>query len=182
LLVGVPQARKLVWLISHSDGDLQQPVQPLLASQTQVAALPLPEQRVPAGQAAPVAPHTQLPLAHWLATVASQLTQLPGVVPQALVPMLVWHVPAASQQPLGHEVASHTQAPLTQRLPLPQVTPPGPHEQLPLPRQVSVAPVQAAQAAPLVPHAAALGAVQLLPMQQPLAHVIVHPEQLPFTH
>ena len=45
--------------------------------------------------------------------------------------MVPWQVPATSQQPLGHEVASHTQPPETQCWPVGHTLPPGPQEQLP---------------------------------------------------
>jgi len=64
LTVAAPQAMKLVCVISQLDGEVQQPPQPLPPSHTQVALSPLPEQRVPLGHDPPVAPQTQLPLAH----------------------------------------------------------------------------------------------------------------------
>lgn len=68
-----PQARKLLFVVSHVDAELQQPVQPLEPLHTQVAVAPLPVQVVPDGQALPVEPQTQPPLVHRLALVASQV-------------------------------------------------------------------------------------------------------------
>ncbi len=99
----------LVWLPARQLLPEQQPAQEV-ESHTQ-----LPDwQRWPAAQAASL-PQRQLPLTQLSATVddALQLVHAPPLVP---------HVPAAAalqvlpeQQPLGHEVASHTHAPLTQR-------------------------------------------------------------------
>src|SRR5204863_9992186 len=114
------------------------------------AAPPAPVQVVPVGHVAPVEPQTQPPLVHTLALVASQVVQLPGVLPQLVVSMVLWQTPPASQQPLGHELASHTQVPaVSQRCPAAQVLPPGPHEQA-VPTQRSALAPQAMQAAPPV--------------------------------
>jgi hypothetical protein len=181
LMPGAPQAMKLVWLGSHAVADEQQPPQPLDALHTQVAVAPLPLQVVPFGQAAPVDPHTQLPLVHRLALVGSHVLQVPGAAPQLLVSIVLWQAPAASQQPLGHEVASHTQPPLTQRWPAAQALPPGPHEQE-VPTQRSALAPHATQAAPpeAQPVAGPL-AVQVLPVQQVL-QVMAQPVHAPPTH
>ena len=55
----------------------QQPLEQLVASQMQVALAPVPEQRVPDGQAPPVEPHT-----HCLAVVSQRLVAVPTQVPQ----------------------------------------------------------------------------------------------------
>jgi hypothetical protein len=55
-----------------------------------------------------------------------------------------------AQHPLGHDVASHTQAPLTQRWPAPQAGP-VPQVQLPFVQLSALVALQATHAAPLVP-------------------------------
>lgn len=113
---GEPQARKLLCDISQVEGELQQPVQPLAALQTQAALVPLPVQTVPVGQTSPVEPHTQLPAVHRFAVVGLHVWHKPPcVAPQLLVSIVVWQLPCWSQQPLGHEVASQTQLPERQR-------------------------------------------------------------------
>lgn len=84
----------------------QQPLAQLVVSQTQVALVPLPEQRVPDGQAPPVRPHT-----HALALVSQRLVCVPAQVthaepaaPQALSVSGVVQVEPA-QQPVGQSVA-----------------------------------------------------------------------------
>ena len=56
----------------------QQPLAQLVLSQTQVAAAPVPEQRVPVGQAPPVEPHT-----HALALVSQRFVVVDAQVMQA---------------------------------------------------------------------------------------------------
>jgi hypothetical protein len=127
-----------------------------------------------AEQAAPLLPHceavageTQLvPLQHPLAQLAelqpahAWLVQLPPPheaqvappVPQALLDVPDWHWLLPSQQPVGHEVPSHTQAPLTQCRPLPQAAlPPHRHEPLELLQWSEVLGSQVWQVAPLRP-------------------------------
>ncbi|MDB4967384.1 MAG: hypothetical protein JWN44_3073 [Myxococcales bacterium] len=83
----------------------QQPFEQLVLSQMHVAAVPLPEQRVPDGQTPPVDPQT-----HDFEVVSQRLVAVATQVPQALpaAPQLV----SASavqveplQQPLGQSVA-----------------------------------------------------------------------------
>jgi hypothetical protein len=183
-VAGEPQALKLVVVFSHVDGDVQQPRQPLFASQTQVAAAPLPVHLVPAGQTSPVEPQTQAPLVHAFAVVESQVLQTPpGVVPQFVVSIVLWQLPIASQQPVGHDVASHTQPPLMQRWPAGHTVPPAPHEQL-VPTQRSAVIPHAVQALPSVAQPTlGSGRLQVLPAQQPLPlHVVEQPVQTPLLH
>jgi len=56
----------------------QQPLAQLVLSQTHVAAAPVPEQRVPVGQAPPVEPHT-----HALALVSQRFVVVDAQVMQA---------------------------------------------------------------------------------------------------
>lgn len=181
-VVGEPQALKLVCEVSQLDGDVQQPEQ-VVASQTQVAAAPVPLHLVPAGQTSPVEPQTQAPLVHAFELVALQVLHWPpGVVPQLVVSMVVWQLPITSQQPVGHEVASHTQPPLTQRWPLGHAIPPAPHEQV-VPTQRSAVMPQATHAAPPVAQpTAGPGELQVLPAQQPPTQVAAQPAQTPLRH
>ena len=83
------------------------------------------------------------------------------------------------QQPLVHDVASHTHAPATQCCPATQATP-LPHLQAP-PVQLSASVAsQAAHEFPELPHWVMLSAVmQVLPEQQPLMQVEAQPAQTP---
>src|SRR5437763_7333046 len=84
----------------------QQPLVQLVVSQTQVAAVPLPEQRVPDGQTPPVLPHTHDfdAMSQRLVAVAAQVTQAVPAAPQAVsVSGEVQLAPL--QQPLPHKVA-----------------------------------------------------------------------------
>ena len=93
--------------------------------------------------------------------------------------MLLWQLPMMSQQPFGHDVASHMQPPETQRWPGAHWVPPGPHEQL-VPTQRSASMPQATHEAPPVAQpTAGPGALQVLPAQQPLVHVEAQPAQMP---
>ncbi|MDB4967385.1 MAG: hypothetical protein JWN44_3074 [Myxococcales bacterium] len=169
-------------MVSQAVGELQQPAQPLVALQTQLAVAPLPLQVVPAGQAAPVEPQAQAPLVQRFALVASQVLQVPGVAPQLAVSMVLWQTPAASQQPPGHDEPSQTQPPATQRWPAVQLVPPGPHEQA-VPTQRSAPLPQAVQAAPPVAQpVAGSGALQVLPAQQPPVQLLAQPVQAPLVH
>ena len=83
----------------------QQPLAQLVASQMQVALEPVPEQRVPDGQAPPVEPHTQLfdVVSQRLVVVPAQLMQAAPAAPQSLSVSGVMQVEPL-QQPLGHKV------------------------------------------------------------------------------
>src|SRR5258706_8258203 len=107
-------------------------------------------------------PHWHEPVAVQVSDlVASQLVQVEPALPQLETARTAQMAPA--QQPLGHEVPSHTQAPLEQRWP----TPHGalmPHRQVPLAPQLSALPSsQTAQVPPAVPHALSDLALQVVP-------------------
>jgi len=106
-----------------------------------------------AAQAAPLAPHC----------ATDRATQL-----------------ARAQQPFGHEVASHTQAPERQRWPAPQ-TGPLPHAQAPDGEQPSARVTsQLVHSAPAAPQLDRLGGLQVAPAQQPSGQVVLlHPLQRP---
>jgi hypothetical protein len=152
----------------------QQPVGHDVASQTQLP----PRQRWPAPQDGP-APQAHEPAAvQWSAVAALQVVQAPPPAPQRASVAETQLVP--SQQPVGHEVASQTQAPATQRRPAPH-TGPLPHAQLPDGEQRSaVSASQPTHAAPPNPQVASEGALQVAPEQQPFGHEVRQPLQLPF--
>jgi hypothetical protein len=82
----------------------QQPLVQLVASQMQVALAPVPEQRVPDGQAPPVEPHTQLldVVSQRLVLVPTQVTQAVPAAPQLVSLSAVQLEPV--QQPVEHKV------------------------------------------------------------------------------
>ena len=137
------------------------------ASQTQ----PVPSQRRPLAQAAPL-PQPQVPSARQTLLVCTrQFTQVPASRPQlAVVDGFMQVVPA--QQPEPQVVLSHTQAWPTQCWPGAQTVPPGPQLHCPPGVQRSArSGSHAVQAPPSMPHAAAEGVVQVAPLQQPLPQV-----------
>ena len=74
-----------------------------------------PTQRCPGAQAAPL-PHRHVPLVEQLsAKVAPHATHAEPAFPQVVVERAMQVLP--EQQPEGHDVPSHTQAPPTQRCP-----------------------------------------------------------------
>ena len=88
----------------------QQPLAHDTPSQTQA---PL-TQCWPAAHGAPPLPHTQAPFGEqWSDRTGSQGLQAPPPLPHASIAG-GWQLPPL-QQPVGHEVASHTHAPATQR-------------------------------------------------------------------
>jgi hypothetical protein len=108
-----PQARQAPPLDPQlfSDGARQSvPAQhPLGHDDASHTQLPI-AQRCPTAQAAPAAPQTQAPDAeHWSAVTGSQVAHEEPPAPQRAADGATQVVPL--QQPFGHEVASHTQAP-----------------------------------------------------------------------
>jgi hypothetical protein len=129
-----------------------------------------------------VDPQRQLPVAEQVSAVkVLQATHVPPAVPQ-VASEAVWQVPLA-QQPVGQDVALHTQVPLMQVVPAPHA---GllPHRQAPVkPSQVSaVVDEQALQLAPPVPQVVKVGAWQAPPAQHPLGHDCALQTQAPLTH
>lgn len=87
-----------------------------------------------------------------------------------------------AQQPVVHEVESHTQLPFAQRWPAPHAAP-VPHAQLPDAEQLSAVIVeQLWQLPPLGPQVETVGAVHWLPLQQPLGHEAILQTQPPRPH
>ena len=85
-----------------------------------------------------------------------------------------------SQQPLGHEVASHTQLPPRHRCPAAHAGP-VPHAQAPPTQASANTGSQAMQAAPAVPHATEEGSLHIEPEQQPVGHPAAQVSQTPPT-
>jgi hypothetical protein len=136
-----------------------------------------PTHRCPAPHEGPV-PQAHAPPLQVSALVASQVAQPPPAVPHALTVGAVHTLPA--QQPLGHEVASHTHAPPTHRCPAPHGAP-APHTHAPFLHVSAFCGSHAPHAPPAPPHADADGEVtQVFPWQHP-AQVVAHPAQLPAT-
>lgn len=73
------------------------------------------------------------------------------------------------QQPVGHDVASHTHCPPRHRCPLPHAAWP-PQVQAPAVQPSATLLSQTVHAAPPVPHATAEGVVQAVPEQHPVEH------------
>jgi len=138
---------------------LQQPLGQLTLSHLQTP----PTQCCPAAQAGPE-PHAQVPVTLQPSLVTPQATQLCPAGAQALTDAA--KQVELVQQPPGHEVASHTQLPATQRWPAPHAAPP-PHWHIP-PEQLLAELPQSTQAAPPLPQLFSDGARQVLPLQQPL--------------
>ena len=153
----------------------QQPVGQLVASQTQAP----PEQRWPTAHAGPV-PQAHAPLVQ-RSDFVSQAAHASPAEPQLVVvwlPLAMQVLP--EQQPLGQEVALHTQLPPEQVCPVPQAAP-VPHRQAPL-VQVLVLPEHGTQAAPPVPQEAALCPAPLTQtpaLQQPEGQLVASHTQAP---
>lgn len=162
-LLSVP-ARQLV--------PAQQPLGHEVLSQTQAP----PTHRFLAGHAGP-APHWQAPVAEQLSAVIPQVAQVPPPEPQLARERGRQVVPA--QQPLGHEVALHSQLPPAQVWPGPHAGP-APQAQAPAPVQPSAtAGLHAAQAPPPDPHRPREGATHVAPSQQPLGQEVASQMQAP---
>jgi hypothetical protein len=146
-------------------------------SQTQLPCT----QCCPGAQAAP-APHTQLPAAEQpSARMPAQAIHAPPPLPHADGDG-AWHVLPA-QQPLGHELASHTQWPPRQCWPAPQAGP-APQTHAPEAEQPSAwFASQPTHATPRLPQVVSEGALQVAPEQQPFGQLVaLHPLQAPELH
>ena len=86
------------------------------------------------------------------------------------------------QQPVGHDVALHTQAPPLHSWPAAQGAPLVPQLQAPFRHWSAVVNEHAVQVAPLVPQAEGAGVVQTPPWQQPLGHDVALHTQAPSLH
>jgi hypothetical protein len=86
------------------------------------------------------------------------LPQLPGAA--------AWQLPLPSQQPLGHEVASHTQLPPMQCWPAAQTLPLVPQAQLPPTQRSASIPQLPVHSPPLAPQWVVLMVTQPVPSSQ----------------
>lgn len=150
----------------------QHPAAHEVASQTHAPR----RQRCPTAQAPPP-PQLHSPLGvHRSASVTSHAVQIRPAAAQVAV-VSGRHV-SPSQQPVGHEVASHVQAPPAQCWPGAH-TAPAPHAQ-PAPAHPSARTgSHAKHAAPPIPQLPTLGTLQLAPEQQPPGQPAAHPVQTP---
>jgi hypothetical protein len=128
-------------------------------------------QRWPAPQAGP-APQPQLPVAEQLSAVMTlHATHARPADPQLVSDGGVTQV-VPLQQPLGHDVPSQTQAPATQRWPVPHIGPP-PHEQLPpLVQRSALLASQPTQVVAPMPQVVSEGWLQVAPEQHPLGQLV----------
>lgn len=125
----------------------------------------LPEQH-PLGQLEALQP-LQAPLVH--VSPFGHMEHVPPAAPHAFGFVPGWQV-FPWQQPVGHDVASHTHVPLEHAWPLPHAALP-PQVQVPRAEQPSAVAPQAMHAAPAVPQAVVEGVVHVFPEQHPEGHV-----------
>jgi hypothetical protein len=110
-----------------------------------------------------------------------QLVHAAPPVPHSEPVVGVTHV-VPLQQPLGHEVALHTQAPPEQTCPAPH-SGPLPHMQTPLDEHVLATEPQATQALPPMPHNETRGGdTHVAPEQHPVGQDAASHTQVPPTH
>jgi hypothetical protein len=130
---------------------------------------------------APRPPQRHIPLVHVSPCIDTvQSMHMRPMSPQ-LVGLAGWQTLPA-QQPLGHDIASHTHAPPMHRCPVPHAAPaphrhePPVHESAPVPHETHDAPMR--------PHARRVGGVtHVEPEQHPVAHEVgVQPLQTPPEH
>jgi hypothetical protein len=151
---------------------LQQPVGHDVALHTQLP----PTQACPMAHCWPE-PQLQLPPAQESARPDAQPMHVAPLPPHWVVVGIVHVVPA--QHPLGHEVALHTQAPLTHSWPAPHGAP-VPQAHAPAVEQVSDLESHETHALPPVPHALIPRELQLGPEQHPVGQLFAQPEHVPF--
>lgn len=143
----------------------QQPFGHDVLSQTQAP----PTHRFLRGHAGP-APHRQKPAAEQVSAVIPHVEHVLPPEPQFASEWARQVLP--SQQPLGHEVALHTQLPEAQTCPGPQAGP-APHAHAPAPVQASATvAAHVVQAPPAEPQRARDGETQVAPSQQPVGHEV----------
>jgi hypothetical protein len=203
LVMHVPDEAQKYWPVGHVQTPPTQVAPPVHAMH---AAPPAPQAKLlfPGRQTSPwqhpvgheVASHTQAPptqccpppqagfCPHWQTPFTQesapkpQATQAAPLIPQADADGVVHVEP--EQQPLGHEVESHTQVPATQSCPAPHAGF-NPHRQTP-PTHASASGPQVTQVTPPTPQANIEESRHSEPAQQPLGQVVGSQIQLPFTH
>jgi hypothetical protein len=175
-----PQGTHALPCWPHAVGDgtvqvlpLQQPLGQELALQTHMP----PTQAWPAPQG-PAEPHLQAPPVQ-LSPATPQSTHAPPTGPQAAVEIVVQLRPL--QQPLGHDVASHTQMPPLHRWPVAHCGP-LPQAHMPFVHWLATTLLQLPHTTPPMPHEPSDGVVQLLPVQQPFGHELGLQVHVPPTH
>jgi hypothetical protein len=127
-----------------------------------------------------LAPQRHSPATHTLASAGSQKVHTVPPEPHASVVPPAWHT-FASQQPVGHDVPSHTQAlEVLQRCPAAHAAP-APHPHWPDARHVLLVVVeQFWHALPLTPQLpVVLGLTHAPPMQHPAGHDVASHTQVP---
>jgi hypothetical protein len=130
------------------------------------------------GEQAVAPPQRQLPADEQLSERASHAAHVDPASPQ-VASVRAWQTFPA-QQPLGHDVASQTHRPETQRWP-PAHAGPEPQAQLPPVVQASaLVASQAEQSAPPLPQLATDGRLHTPPMQQPFGHELASQMHAPF--
>ncbi len=126
-----------------------------------------------------LAPHRHAPIAQVSAVFESHIAQTEPPVPHAPTVGVTQASPA--QQPVAHEVASHTHAPPTQRVPAPHASP-APHAHLPSVQRSAVVGLHALHAKPGLPQVASDCPEHTSPAQQPVVHVAASQTHAPATH
>ena len=169
-----PLPQLAAWVPGRQVLPEQQPAEHERLSQVQVP----PTQCCPAAHPGPV-PHWQLPAEH-RSESTPQLTHAVPANPH-LDREAVMHLFAA-QQPAGHDMSSHWQAPARQRWPAEQGGP-APQAQSPESAQLSaMVASQTAQLAPAAPQWAGERVTQAPASQQPFGHDTASQAHFPPTH
>ena len=153
---------------------LQQPVGHEVLLQTHAP----PTHTCPMPHTAP-APHSHVPTAEQPFALAPHLTHPAPPVPHAAAEGVSHTRPL--QQPVGQELALHTHAPPTHACPAVQAGP-LPQEHVPSLHPSEPVALHAVQLAPLTPHAAFEGVVQVVPWQHPVGHDAASHTHAPPTH
>jgi hypothetical protein len=129
---------------------------------------------------APPVPHLQAPSVHESAEPGVHAAHACPTAAHDVSDGVVQVVP--SQQPFGHDVASHAQTPATQCSPALH-GPPVPQWQTPVDEQLSEATAsQLTQVDPAAPHIASDRALHVDPAQQPLGHEVASQTHRPPAH
>jgi hypothetical protein len=153
---------------------LQHPVGHDVALQTHAP----PEQICPAEHAA-VPPQVQAPAELHPSAVTPHVVHVAPWSPQVVADGASQTFP--EQQPLGHDVALQTHAPLVHTWPVPHAGP-DPHLQAPAAQLSDCGSPHAAHAAPAVPHVAVDEVSQVVPLQHPVGHEVALQTQAPAEH
>jgi hypothetical protein len=149
------------WFPGSHVSPLQQPEGQLAGSHAQAP----PTHACPDGQAAPVEPHTHVPLALQVSAVIPHDWHAAPPVPHAVTVSVVSHA-APLQQP-AHELDVHWHSSFTHSCPGAHAGP-VPHAQVPVDEHwLDDDGAHGVQVAPLAPHCASVGCSHVVPSQQP---------------